>query len=208
MSKTRDRRPASPARRSLVELTAAASRAIDNGLVVSSANLIAADDPPRSASKTHDRTLVIGRVTAPTAAAVPESLNEVTTRDGELAHSDSSAEMLVKIAKDCHTKAFDGIELATKVGSEAALKGYGGSIFEDNFLSFLTGSAIEFRAEALELMKANVTTSFEYARTLAGTTAQFVELSGTQARKQCELILKQAGSLTSLCASDNDVSAD
>src|SRR4051794_1229384 len=102
MSKTRDRRPASPARRSLVELTAVASRAIDNGLVVSSANLIAADDPPRSASKTHDRTLVIGRVTAPTAAAVPESLNEVTTRDGELAHSDSSAEMLVKIAKDCH----------------------------------------------------------------------------------------------------------
>jgi hypothetical protein len=43
----------------------------------------------------------------------------------------------------------------------------------------------KFRAEALELMKANVITNLEYARELAGTTtaAEFVELSGTQARK-------------------------
>jgi hypothetical protein len=40
----------------------------------------------------------------------------------------------------------------------------------------------------------------EYARDLSGTTtaAQFVELSSAQARKQYELILKQAGALKSL----------
>src|SRR5947209_7750345 len=99
MSKTRIRRPASdirPARRSLVELTAAASRAIDDGLLVTSASLIAAspDDPPRSepAAKAHDRTMVAGQVTAPIPVAVPESLNKAAARSGELVDSDSTAE--------------------------------------------------------------------------------------------------------------------
>src|SRR5258707_3662324 len=102
MSKTRIRRPASdirPARRSLVELTAAASRAIDDGLLVTSASLIAAspDDPPRSgpAAKTHDRTMVAAQVTAPTPVAMPESLNEAAARNGDLVDSDSTAEMPV-----------------------------------------------------------------------------------------------------------------
>jgi hypothetical protein len=49
-------------------------------------------------------------------------------------------------------------------------------------------------------MKANVITTREYARELAGTTtvAEFVELSSAQAPKQCELILKQSGALKSL----------
>jgi hypothetical protein len=49
MSKTRIRRPASdirPARRSLVELTAAASRAVDDGLFVLSSGIAASN--PRS----------------------------------------------------------------------------------------------------------------------------------------------------------------
>jgi len=218
MSKTRIRQSASdirPARRSLVELTAVASRAIDDGLLVTSASLIAAstDDPPRSepAAKTHDRTMVAGQVTAPIPVAVPESLNEAAARNGELVDSDSTAEMVVKIAKDYHNRAFENIKLAlnaaldhakdfaeTRVGSEGALKGHGGAILENNFLT--EGTTAEFRAEALELMKANVITNLEYARELAGTTtaAEFVELSSTQARKQCELILKQAGSLMSL----------
>src|SRR4051812_31191214 len=117
MSKTGNRRPASdirPARRSLVELTAVASRAIDDGLLVTSASLIATspEDPPRSepAANTHDRTMVAGTMTAPAPAAVPESLNAVEAQNGELLDSDSSAEMLVKIAKDCHTKAFGDIK--------------------------------------------------------------------------------------------------
>src|SRR6266481_5893835 len=194
MSKTRIRRPASdirPARRSLVELTAAASRAIDDDLLVTFASLIAAspDDPPRSepAAKTHDRTMVAEQVTAPIPVAVPESLNEAAARSGELVDSDSTAEMVVKIAKDYHNRAFENI-----------------------FLTVLKGTAAEFRAEALELMKANVITTLEYARELAGTTtaAEFVELSGTQARKQCELILKQVGSLMSLAQTITKSSAE
>ena len=62
MSKTRTRRPASdirPARRSLVDLTAAASRAVDDGLLVASASLIAASRTIR-----RDRSLQRRRTTA------------------------------------------------------------------------------------------------------------------------------------------------
>src|ERR1700730_12950801 len=230
MSKTRIRRPASdirPARRSLVETNIDWSLVIDDGFVVTSASLIAAspDDPPRSehAAKTHDRTMVAGQVTAPIPVAVPESLNEAAARSGELVDSDSTAEMVVKIAKDYHNRAPENITLTlnaaldhakdfaeTRVVSEGALKGHGGAILENNFLTSLKGTAPEFRAEALELMKANVIMTLEYARELAGTTtaAEFVELSGTQARKQCELILKQAGSLMSLAQTITKSSAE
>jgi len=229
MSKTRIRRPASdirPGRRSLVELTAAASRAVDDGLLVTSASLIAAfpDDLPRSepAAKTRDRRMVAGQVTAPIPVAVPESLNEAA-RSGELVDSDSTAEMVVKIAKDYHNRAFENIKVSlnaaldhakdfaeTRVGSEGASKGDGGASLENKFLTVLKGAAAEFRAEALELMKANVITTLDYARELAGTTtaAEFVELSGTQARKQCELILKQAGALKSLAETITKSSAE
>ena len=62
----------------------------------------------------------------------------------------------------------------------------------------------------MELMKANVITTVEYARELAGTTtaAEFVELSGTLVRKQCELILKQADALKSLAQTITKSSAE
>jgi hypothetical protein len=208
-----------PARRSLVELTAAASRAVDDGFLVTSASLIAAspDDPPllEPEAKTHDRTMVAEQVTAAIPVAVPGSLN-AAAHSGELVDSDSTAEMVVKIAKDHHNRVFENVKLTlnagldratdfteTPMGSEVALKGHGGAILENNFLTILNGAAAEFRAEALELMKANVITTVEYARELAGTTtaAEFVELSGTQVQKQCELILKQAGALRSLAHS-------
>ena len=228
MSKTQIRRPANdirPARRSLVELTAAASRAIDDGLLVASTSLIAApanDSPPSAqAATTHDRTMVAGQVTAPPPVAVPESLNEAAARSGKLVDSESTAEMLVTIAKDCHKRAFEDIKVAldaaldhakgfaeTRVGSEGA--GHGGAMPQNNFLKVLEGTAAEFRAKALEMMKANAITTVEYARELAGTTtaAEFVELSSTQARKQCELILKQASSLRSLGKTITKSSAD
>jgi hypothetical protein len=229
MSRTRTRRQASyirPARRSLVELTAVASRAVDDRLLVAPASLIAAspEDPSRSepAGKTHDRTMVAGQVTAPVPVAVPESLNAAAAHSSELLDSDSTAEMVMKIAKDYHNRAFGNFKLTlnaaldrakdfaeTRVGSEGALKADAGAILENSFLTILNGAAAEFRAEALELMKANVITSVEYARELAGTTtaAEFVELSGTQVRKQCELILKQAGSLRSLAQTKTKSSA-
>src|SRR5260370_17254804 len=93
MSKTRIRRPASDirsARRSLVELTAAASRAVDDSLFVTSAGLIAAspDDPPRweQAAKVSDRTVVARQATVPIPIPVPESPNApVTHADDPLA---------------------------------------------------------------------------------------------------------------------------
>jgi hypothetical protein len=182
MSKTRIGRPVSdirPARRSLVELTAAASRAIDDGLLVTASP----NDPPRSepAAKTHNRTMVAAQLTARIPVAVPESLNAAAAHNGEPVDSDSTAEMAMKIAEDYHNRAFETIKLALDAALDRA----------------------KFRAEALELMKANVITTMEYAQELAGTTtaAEFVELSGTQARKQCELILKQAGALKSLAHS-------
>jgi hypothetical protein len=220
MSKTRTRRPASdtrPARRSLVELTAAASRAVDDGLLMTSANLIDAspDDPRRSehSANVPERTVVARQAAAPIPVAAPQSLNAAASRTSELADSDSTAKMVVKIAKDYQNSAFENIKASlnaaldhardfaeTRVGSEGASKGQGGASLENNFLTIFTAAAAEFRAEALELMKANVITTLEYTGELAGTTtaAEFVERSSTQARKQCELILKHTRALMSL----------
>jgi hypothetical protein len=77
-------------------------------------------------------------------------------------------------------------------------------------LTVLEGATEDFRAEALELMKANVIMTLEYARELSGTTtvAEFIKLSSAQAPKQCELILKQAGALKSLAQTITKSSAD
>ena len=153
---------------------------------------------------------------------MPESLNAAVSRSDELVDSDSTAEMFVKIAKDYQNRAFENIKVSlnaaldhakdfaeTRVVSEAAPKDHGGASL-DNFLTVLKGATAEFRTEALELMKANVITTLEYARELAGTTtaAEFVELSSTQARKQCELILKQAGTLKSFAQTITKSGAD
>jgi hypothetical protein len=196
-----------------VELTAAASRAVDDGLLVTSASLIAAppDDSSRSeqAAETSERAVV---TTTSVPVAIPESSNAAVSRSDELADSDTNAEMFVKIAKDYQNRAFESVKVSLnaaldhakdlvepRVRSEAAPKDHGGASL-DNFLTVLNGAAAEFGAEALELMNANVITTLEYARDLSGTTtaAQFVELSSAQARKQYELILKQAGALKSL----------
>ena len=144
-------------------------------------------------------------------------------RNDELVDSDSSAEMMVKIAKNYQNEAFDNIKVSlnaaldhakdfveTRVRSEAASKGNGCSGFESNFLTVLEEAATEYRAQAAGLMRANVVTTLEYTRELAGATtlAEFVELSSVQARKQCELILKQAGALKSLARTITKSNAD
>jgi hypothetical protein len=214
MSNTRPRRPVSdtrPARRSLVELTAAASRVVDDGRLVTSGSLIAAsaDDLQRleQAANAPDPKVA----TAPIAVAVPESPSAAASH--RVLDSDSSAEMAVKIAKDYQNRACENIKVSLnaaldytkdlverRVESEGASKGNGGAGLESNFLTVLNDASAEFRTEALELMKTNIVTTLDYARELANTTtaAEFVELSGRQARKQCELMLKQAGALKSL----------
>jgi len=224
----RTRRPASnprSARRSLVELTAAASRAIDDGLHVLSGSGVAAspDDSARSehTEETSDDTIVASQATAPSPIAVTEFVNPAVPRS-EPVGCNSTAEMMVRIAKDYQNKALEGIkgsvnaalnhakDLAeTRAASGATSKDRGSSP-DSNFLTSLKGATTEFHAEALELMKANVISGLEYARGLASTTtiAEFVQLSSAQARKQCELALKQAGALKSLAQTITKSSAD
>jgi hypothetical protein len=121
--------------------------------------------------------------------------------------------MVVKIAKDNQSRAFENVKVSLnaaldytkdfverRVEGEGGPKGLGGADHASGFLAVFNGASAEFRTEALELMKASMITTLEYTRELASTTtaAEFVELSGRQARKQCELMLKQAGALKSL----------
>ena len=171
MSHTQKRRRASDtrcARRSLVELTAAASRVVDDSLFVLSGSGIAVspDDPARSnTAKTSDHTIVARQATAPSPAAVPESRNAGGPRNDERVDSDSTAGMMVKIAKDYQNEAFENIKVSlnaaldhakdlveTQVGGKAASKDIGDSSLESNFLNVLKEAGREFRADAVELI--------------------------------------------------------
>src|SRR6266853_242359 len=89
------------ARRSLVELTAAASRAVDDGLFVLSSG-IATSDPrtEHTGEKTYDQTILARQATAPSPVAVLESRNAAAPRKDEVLDSDTTEMMVVKIAKD------------------------------------------------------------------------------------------------------------
>jgi hypothetical protein len=104
---------------------------------------------------------------------VPKSQNAAVSRNDELFDCDSTAEMVVKIAKDYQNKVFENIKVGLnaaldhakdlaepRTGSEAASKDGGGSGFESNSLPALEGATADFHAEVLELMEANVITTF------------------------------------------------
>jgi len=191
------------ARRSLVELTAAASRAVEDGLFVTSNSPIGPPDhssQSEQAANTSDRAVVAIRATTSVPVSLPESLDAVSRN--ELNDTDSTAEMFVKIAKDYQDATFESVKVSLNAALDHAkdlVEPRHGRASPDKYLAALNGAAAQFGA-ALELVNANVITTLEYARDLSGTTtaAQFVELSSAQARKQCELILKQAGALRSL----------
>jgi hypothetical protein len=135
MNHTQKRRRAShthSARRSLVELTAAASRAVDDGLFP---------------------------------VVVLESWNAAAPRKNELLDSDTTAEIMAKIANDHQNRAFENIKASlnaaldypkdlgeTRVGGEAASQDIGGFNLESNFFTVLKEAATEFRADAVELI--------------------------------------------------------
>src|SRR3974390_2786714 len=163
MSHTQKRRRASDtrcARRSLVELTAAASRAVDDGLLVLSSGIAASN--PRSehtGEKTPDQTILARQATAPSPVAVLESRNAAAPRKDELLNSDATPELMVKIAEDYQNRAFENIKASlnaaldhakdlveTRVGGEAASKDIGGSSLERNFFAVFKEATTEFRA--------------------------------------------------------------
>src|SRR6267154_430933 len=166
MSHTQKMRRASHtrcARRSLVELTAAASRAVDDGLFVLSSGIAVSN--PRSehtGEKMSDQTILARQAMAPSPVAVLESRNAAAPRKDELLDSDTTTEMMVKIAKDYQNRAFENIKASLNAtldhakdlveGGEAASKDIGGSSLENNFLTVLKEAATEFRADAVELI--------------------------------------------------------
>ena len=187
-----DRRPA---RRSLVELTAVASRALQEGPPLAPAAAAVDRSPPRVGEETE--TILRVREVTPEAA-------------GQTA---SSAALAVEIAKDFQARALEEV----KLGMNAALD-YARDLVEtrgpeceaskgrprpEQPVVTGLGAAAQYRAESVELLKSNVESAMDYARALvqAKTPAEFIALSSEHARKQCEFALKQAGALKSLARS-------
>jgi hypothetical protein len=197
-------------RRSLVELTAAASCAVDDDVLmpIYPIGAAVADAPrPEEVANRPTRTAAARQVTVP---RVAELANEPSSRPAALPDSDSTVEMLVQIAKDHQARALDSIRLGLGAALDYAKdlaktpmpadRGPpdSGVKSEDKLLAAIEAGAA-YRVEALELVKANVATTLDYTRKLVGATtaAEFVELSSALSRKQCELMLKQAAVLQS-----------
>ena len=194
MRKVRLKPPANdarPTRRSLVELTEAASRGAGEGMLVMPSSVVMIT-PPRADELAH----------MPTAPKVAEP----SSGSAPLPEPNDTAEMLVRIAKDQHARTLDGVRL----GVDAMLdltkdlartpKPTDPRRYDGKSANNLRAAAAAYRSEVIELAKANVATSLDYARGLAGatTSADLVELSGTLARRHGELMFKQAAALQSL----------
>jgi hypothetical protein len=237
MSKPRSRPRASnarPTRRSLVELTAAASSAMHDGLLAVPPDLIAtsSDAVPaiERAAETFDGTTgsilidrpAAGEATAKIPASKPAPAHAVASHAGKSENPDpidTTTEMAVRIAKDYQAGVLEDMKATMNAALDYAkdlantrgpIDATSGALaHEDKGRSFAgpehnirtaLGVAAECRAEAFEQMKVNMNATLEYAQQLAHvrTTAEFVELSSTHARKHCELILRQARELRSL----------
>ncbi|MVT71425.1 hypothetical protein GPL21_41325 [Bradyrhizobium pachyrhizi] len=155
-TKKRRTRQTRCARRSLVELTAAASRAVDDGIFVLSGGT-AASNPQweHTGANTSDQTIFARQATAPSPFAAP--------REDELLDSDTAIEMMVAISNDDQDRASEsiraGLDIAldratdlpeTRVEGEAASKV--GPILENAFLTVPKKAATECRADAVELI--------------------------------------------------------
>jgi Phasin protein len=198
MRKQRLKPPANdtrPTRRSLVELTEAASRAAGDGMLVMPSSVVMIT-PPRAEELAH-------------MSAAPKVAEPAAARSSSsAAHpaSDDTTGMLVQIAKDQHAQTLDSVRLGVdamldltkdlaRTPTPTDPRRYDGK--SDNKLR---AAAAAYRSEVIDLAKANVATTLDYARGLAGatTSADLVELSGTLARRHCELMFKQAAALQSL----------
>jgi hypothetical protein len=215
MRKLRLKPPANdrrPVRRSLIELTAAASRAADAGLVPMPSSLVMIS--PEIMPRLEEAAPVPAGMAAPRKAAprVTEAAPELSPRAAALPQSDSAAEMLAQIAKDQHARVLDSIRLSFVAALDYA-KDLSRTPMpadhdaprdrrkaEDNQAEdSLHAAATEYRAESVELASANLAATLDYASDLVGarTGAEFVALSSALVRKQCELMLRQAAVLQS-----------
>src|SRR4051812_46022134 len=144
------------ARRSLVELTAAASRAVDDGLFVLSSGIAASDlrSEQHTGEKTSDQTILATQARSRSPVAELESRNAAPPRKDELLDSDTTTEMMVKITNDYQNRAFENIKASLNAAldhAEDLVETPVGGV-ESNFLTVLKEAATEFRADAVELI--------------------------------------------------------
>lgn len=207
MGKAQSRQPADGARarrRSLVDLTAAVSRSIDESLLEMPPDPVAVPrgDGLRSerAAKRPARKTPVRKVPAET--TIPAAIDNVATcpstevewRSTQFQSASNTSALAVEIAKEMQTRALETMTL----GVDAAFE-YAKDIASPES-DILDGAAAECHAVVLELMKVNAGATLQYTRELSRvrTLSQWVELSTSHARKQCELVRQQAELLKSL----------
>jgi hypothetical protein len=212
MGKPQSRQPADAARarrRSLVELTAALSHAIDESMLEMPTSPVAVsrDDglrgeeaakippkiPPETPSQKAPAETAVPAVVNGSVAA-PESA-KAAPRSAEAQITNGTADLVAEIAKDMQARALE----AMKIGAHAALDFTKGLPSPENHL-LEDNAAAEYHAIVLELMKVNAGATLQYTRVLSGarTLSEWVELSSSHARRQCDLVLQQARLLKSL----------
>lgn len=207
MDKARSRQPADGARarrRSLVDLTAAVSRSIDESFLEMPPDPVAVPrgDGLRSerVAKRPARKTPVRKVPAET--TIPAAIDDVATcpstevewRSTQFQSASNTSALAVEIAKEMQTRALETMTL----GVDAAFE-YAKDIASPES-DILDGAAAECHAVVLELMKVNAGATLQYTRELSRvrTLSQWVELSTSHARKQCELVRQQAELLKSL----------
>ncbi|WP_407118362.1 hypothetical protein [Bradyrhizobium sp. LMG 9283] len=207
MGKAQSRQPADGVRarrRSLVDLTAVVSGTIDESLLETPPNPVATPggDGHRSerAAKRPARKTPARKVPAETTIpAVIDSAGtcpstKVELRSTQFQNASNTSALAVEIAKEMQTRALETMTL----GVHAAFE-YTKDIASPES-DVLDGAAAECHAVVLELMKVNAGATLQYTRELSRvrTLSQWVELSSSHARKQCELVRQQAELLRSL----------
>ncbi|MDA9441598.1 hypothetical protein XH98_21420 [Bradyrhizobium sp. CCBAU 51745] len=197
MGKARSKRPADVARagrRSLLELAAEVNRAVDEGLAM----------PPGSVAVAQDAPQIVQEEPAPMTVPVHGKAG-VTLASPQLPGS-TTTDLIVDMAKAYQARALDGMSATFNYANDLAKSRLAGVTSEANGTVVVgsdiidaIGTASEWRAVVLELMKVNAGATLEYAQELgrAKTLAELVELSATHARKQCELVLEQTELLRS-----------
>ncbi|WP_271599852.1 phasin family protein [Bradyrhizobium sp. CCBAU 45384] len=197
MGKARSKRPAEVARagrRSLLELAAEVSRAVDEGLAMPPGSVAVAQDAPQIVQEEPAPMTVPVQGKAGVALASPQPPGSTTT------------DLIVDMAKAYQARTLDGMSATFNYANDLAKSRLVGVTSEANGTAIVgseiidaIGTAAEWRAVVLELMKVNAGATLEYAQELgrAKTLAELVELSATHARKQCELVLEQTELLRS-----------
>lgn len=138
----------------------------------------------------------------PAETTVPAAIDEVATcastkvelHSTQFQSASNTSALAVEIAKEMQARALE----AMKLGVHAAFE-YTKDIARPES-DVLDGAAAECHAVVLELMKVNAGATLQYTRELSRvrTLSQWIELSSSHARKQCELVRQQAELLKSL----------